>query len=264
MKPSKKAKITLVGAGPGDPELMTLAGVRALQSADVVLYDALVNPEVLAWAPDATHIFVGKRKGYKRYPQSDINYLLVANALENGHVVRLKGGDSFIFGRGAEELDYIHSFGIETAVIPGISSATSAGTTQQIPLTKRGVSDGFWVITGTKSDGSLSTDIALAAQSKATVVILMGMAKLGEITACFQKVGKGDAAIAIVQNAYRDHQQSVVGTIDDIEAKVAARQLKNPAVIIIGEVVKQSEHTRHVFWQDEAWVALQQQYCKLT
>ena len=119
-----KPKVTLVGAGPGDPDLLTIKGAKALAEADVVLYDALANEEILAFAPKKSiKIFVGKRKGCHAYTQDEINQLIVDNALTYGHVVRLKGGDPFVFGRGSEEIDFAQQFGIETAIVPGISSA---------------------------------------------------------------------------------------------------------------------------------------------
>ena len=143
MSRSQYPHITLVGAGPGDPDLISVAGVKALRRADVILYDALVDESLLDWSPHAEKIFVGKRKAYKRYGQDQINQILVAKAFERGHVVRLKGGDPFVFGRGSEELEYAESYGIPTRIIPGISSSTAAGATQGLPLTRRGVSQSF-------------------------------------------------------------------------------------------------------------------------
>ena len=163
-------QVTLVGAGPGDPDLLTLKAVKALAKANVVLYDALANDEILAYAPkESIKIFVGKRIGNHAYSQDQINQLIVDNALTYGHVVRLKGGDPFIFGRGSEEIEYAESFGIPTFIVPGISSAVAVPASQGISLTKRGTSESFWVITGTTSDRNLSNDVRLAAQSSATV-----------------------------------------------------------------------------------------------
>ena len=245
MKKHIDAKVTLVGAGPGDPDLMTIAGVKALQDATVILYDALVNKEILDYAPQAKKIFVGKRLGYTRYKQEEINYLLLVNAMEHGKVVRLKGGDSFIFGRGAEEVDYLQAFGIETKVIPGISSSTSASTAVGISLTERSLAQGFWVLTGTKMYAEFTKDIHLAAQSNSTIVILMGMSKLARITAAFAEQGKEDLPIAIIQNAHCKDQKHVMGTISTIHTEVARQNIQNPAVIVIGEVVRNSKN-----WQD--------------
>ena len=234
-------KVTLVGAGPGDPDLLTLKAVKALAKANVVLYDALANDEILAYAPqESIKIFVGKRIGNHAYTQEQINQLIVDNALTYGHVVRLKGGDPFIFGRGSEEIEYAESFGIPTFVIPGISSAIAAPASQGISLTKRGTSESFWVITGTTSDRNLSNDVALASQSSATVVILMGMSKLSQIVSLFQKESKGETPIAIIQNGTTPDEKIGIGTIDTIEEVVAQNKLSSPAIIIIGEVVKES------------------------
>jgi len=234
-------KVTLVGAGPGDPDLLTLKAVKALAKANVVLYDALANDEILAYAPqESIKIFVGKRIGNHAYTQDQINQLIVDNALTYGHVVRLKGGDPFIFGRGSEEIEYAESFGIPTFVIPGISSAIAVPASQGISITKRGTSESFWVITGTTSDRNLSNDVALASQSSATVVILMGMSKLSQIVLLFQKESKGETPIAIIQNGTTPDEKIGVGTIDTIEEVVAQNKLSSPAIIIIGEVVKES------------------------
>ena len=241
MLKKKQPIVTLVGAGPGDPDLLTIKGAKALAEADVVLYDALANEEILTYAPKkAIKIFVGKRKGCHEYSQDQINQLIVDNALTYGHVVRLKGGDPFIFGRGSEEIDFIESFGIPTSVVPGISSSIAVPAYQGISLTKRGVSESFWVITGTTSDRKLSNDVALAAQSSATVVILMGMSKLNQIIDLFQKESKGETPVAIIQNGTTAQEKIGVGTINTIEQVVAEQQLSSPAIIVIGEVVKES------------------------
>jgi uroporphyrin-III C-methyltransferase len=241
MLKKKQPIVTLVGAGPGDPDLLTIKGAKALAEADVVLYDALANEEILTYAPKKSiKIFVGKRKGCHEYSQDQINQLIVDNALTYGHVVRLKGGDPFIFGRGSEEIDFIESFGIPTSVVPGISSSIAVPAYQGISLTKRGVSESFWVITGTTSDRKLSNDVALAAQSSATVVILMGMSKLTQIIDLFQKESKGETPVAIIQNGTTAQEKIGVGTINTIEHVVAQQQLSSPAIIVIGEVVKES------------------------
>jgi uroporphyrin-III C-methyltransferase len=234
-------KVTLVGAGPGDPDLLTIKGAKALAEANVVLYDALANEEILTYAPKKSiKIFVGKRKGCHEYTQDQINQLIVDNALTYGNVVRLKGGDSFIFGRGSEEIEYIESFGIPTFVVPGISSSIAVPANQGISLTKRGISESFWVITGTTSDRKLSKDVALAAQSSATVVILMGMSKLAQIVSLFQNVSKGEMPVAIIQNGTMPNEKLGIGTINTISKVVKDNQLSSPAIIVVGEVVRES------------------------
>lgn len=231
-------KLTLVGAGPGDVDLITVKAIRALKTAEVVLYDALVNEDLLDYInSDAEIIFVGKRRGCYRYQQEQINELIVARANSKGHVVRLKGGDPFIFGRGAEEMEYAESFGIETAFVPGISSSLAVPAYQNIPLTKRGSSESFWIITGTTKDHKLSNDIKLAAKSNATVVVLMGMGKLPEIIALFQQENKNDLPVAIIQNGTRANEKVGIGTVDTILEIVKENELSNPSIIVLGEVV---------------------------
>ncbi len=233
-------KLTVVGAGPGDEDLITLKAIKAIESANVILYDALINESLLKYASeDAELIFVGKRRGCYAFQQEQINDLIVSKAKEKGHVVRLKGGDPFIFGRGAEEIDYVQQFGLQTFMVPGISSSMAVPAYQGIPLTKRGASESFWVITGTTKKHQLSGDVALAAKSTATVVILMGMSKLSEIVAIFSRENKQDTAIAVIQNGTRANENVGIGTINTIEKIVEAQQLANPAIIIIGDVVKE-------------------------
>ncbi len=257
MKAHLKPKVTLVGAGPGDPDLITLAGVKAIQSANVILYDALVNEDLLSYAPqDAQLIFVGKRKGFKKHTQEAINYMLVAYALRFGQVVRLKGGDSFVFGRGAEEIDFIQNFNIETRIVPGISSSIAVPSSIGIPVTKRGVSQSFWVITGTTSHRTLAKDVELAAQSSATVVILMGMTHLGKIVQLYKGLGRSNLPIAIIQNGFRANEKAVISTIKDIEKAVEDKGISSPAVIIIGDVVAHASHAQHIFKDEAAFAEL--------
>lgn len=239
MLTNNQPKLTLIGAGPGDPDLLTVKGMKALQAADVVLYDALVNPILLDYAPQAECIFVGKRKGCYTYQQQQINELIVSRAQSHGHVVRLKGGDPFVFGRGSEELEYAISKGISTEFIPGISSALAVPASQNIPLTQRGISESFWVITGTTKEHKLSKDVALASTSRATVIILMGMSKLGEIVSLFKKAQKGQMPVAIIQSGTTEDEQIGIGSVESIEEIVKEKGLSNPAIIVIGEVVKQ-------------------------
>ena len=239
-------KLSVVGAGPGDPELITIKALNTLKDAKVVLFDALINRELLEYAPQAEHIFVGKRKDKHRYSQDEINELIVKYALERGHVVRLKGGDPFIFGRGSEEINYAKSKGLETAVVSGITSSIAVPANVGIPLTQRGTSESFWVITGTTTQKKLSEDVRLAAQSTATVVILMGMAKLAEIVDIFSYYGKGNIPVGIIQNGTTTNEKSGFGTIKSIEKVVAEKQLTAPAIIVIGEVVRESGQLKTV------------------
>ena len=240
-------KLSVVGAGPGDPELITIKAVKALEAAKVVLYDALINRELLNYAPQAEHIFVGKRKDKHRYSQDEINELIVKYAFERGHVVRLKGGDPFVFGRGSEEIGYAKAKGLETAVVSGITSSIAVPANVGIPLTQRGTSESFWVITGTTSGKKLSEDVRLAAQSTATVVILMGMGKLKEIVDVFSRFGKKDMPVGIIQNGTTTNEKSGFGRISNIEEVVADKKLTAPAIIVIGEVVAERQQLSVLF-----------------
>ena len=235
----KTPKLTLIGAGPGDPDLITLKGAKALATADVVLYDALVNREILEFVPlHAKKIYVGKRSNKHAYSQDEINALIVRHAYESGHVVRLKGGDPFVFGRGFEELQYVTEKGVESEYIPGISSSISVAGLQNIPVTHRGTSDSFWVITGTKSDGSISEDIYTAAKTNATIVVLMGLNKLQLISDIFVEEGKENLSAAIIQNGSLSSENYVSGSIGDLPEIARAGNIAAPAIIVIGEVVK--------------------------
>lgn len=244
-------KVSLVGAGPGDPDLLTLKAVKALENAGAVLYDALVNPEILKHAPNAIKLFVGKRKGCHSYTQEQINELLVKHALQYGHVVRLKGGDPFVFGRGSEEIAHLSRFGISSEVIPGISSALAVAASNGIPVTHRGISESFWVLTGTTSASKLSNDIRLAARSSATVVILMGMSKLSQIVSVFGAEGKSETPVSVIQNGTKDNEKSCTGKISNIEELVAEKQIGSPATIIIGDVVEISKAATNDLINDE-------------
>ncbi len=240
-------KITLVGAGPGDADLITVKGINALGEADVVLYDALVNPEILKYAPyNSKKIYVGKRDGQHSFTQDQINTLLVDYAFTHGHVVRLKGGDPFVFGRGAEELEFAESFNIETDLVPGISSSIGVPALQRIPVTHRGTSESFWVITGKNSEGKVPDDVKLAAQSGATVVILMGLGKLKEIVSIYQSYNRNHTPVAVIQNGSLPTENMAIGSIDTIVEAVEQEGIAAPAIIVIGEVVKKNPQAAYV------------------
>ena len=240
-------RITLVGAGPGDPDLLTVKGVNALGEADVVLYDALVNPEIFKYVPyHSKRVFVGKREGHHSFSQEQINTLLVDYAFTHGHVVRLKGGDPFVFGRGIEELEYAESFNIPTEVIPGISSPIGVPALQRIPVTHRGMSESFWVITGRNSEGKIPEDLKLAAQSGATVVVLMGLRQLPQIVAIYQSFQRGNVPVAVIQDGSLPTENIAVGSIDTIVEAARQENIKAPAVIVIGEVVRKNPHAAYL------------------
>ena len=209
----------------------------------------MVNTDLLDYCKNAELLYVGKRKGCYAYQQEQINELIVQYGKTHGNVVRLKGGDPFIFGRGAEEMEYAASKGMEVAMVPGLSSSVSVPSMQNIPVTKRGSSESFWVITATTKEHKLSNDVYAAAKSNATVVILMGMHKLGQIVEAFKAEGKGETAVAIIQNGTRETEKIGVGTIESIEAIVAEKELSSPAIIVIGEVVKHRATLNAFRWQ---------------
>lgn len=230
-------ELFVVGAGPGDPELITMKAYKVLQNAAVVLYDNLANKQLLELTPkNCDHIYVGKQPYGKYTPQEDIHEMIKHFAFTKGTVVRLKGGDPFIFGRGFEEILFARQHGIKTYYIPGITSMQASGF-EDIPLTHRAISEGVWVITGTKKDGTLSTDLNLAMQSNATVVIYMGMKQLATIAATYTAAGNGNVPAAIIQHASLPHQKAVKGLVKDLPALAESKQLTFPSIIIIGPVV---------------------------
>lgn len=231
-------KLSIVGAGPGNPELLTLKAIRSIESANIVLYDALVGSEILKFIPENTpKIFVGKRRNNHEYTQEQINELIVDFAFTYGHVVRLKGGDPFVFGRGGEEVQFADAFNIETEVVPGISSSVGVPGLQGIPVTHRGIAESFWVITATTSSGKISDDLYSAAQSNATIVILMGLSKLNSIIKIFSLYGKSNIPVAVIQNGSLPNEKIALGTISSIEQIVKEKNIEAPAVIVIGDVV---------------------------
>lgn len=236
----QRGKVIFVGAGPGDPELITLKGMKALGRADVILYDALVSPELLNYSPrGCRHVYVGKRKAKKEFTQDEINRLLVFYAMRYQTVIRLKGGDPNVFGRGHEEMVFVSRHKVATEMIPGISSAMAAPAAEGIPLTKRGVNESFWVVTGTLSSGEISNDIQLAARSTATLVILMGVTHLSAIASIIGESRSAEEPVAIIQHATLPGQKIVVGTASTISRLAYEDGISSPAVIIIGKVVSE-------------------------
>lgn len=227
-----------MGAGPGDPELITMKGANALKDADVILYDALVNEAVLEYAAkDVVKVYVGKRSGEHSYSQEAVNQLMVDYALNYGHVVRLKGGDPFVFGRGYEELNFAASYSIPAQVIPGLSSSISVPGLQQIPVTHRGLSESFWVVTGTTASGAISNDLYEAARTRATVVVLMGLNKLKDIVKLYQQEHKNRLPVAVIQNGSTENEKLAIGIVDTIVELVEEKNIKAPAILVFGEVV---------------------------
>jgi len=219
-----------------------LHALNAIAQADYILYDALVDQSCLKLArAEAVLEFAGKRPGHNSPKQHEITTRLIELARNNKKVVRLKGGDPFVFGRGGEELDHVRQFGIQTAVVPGISSSVGLTGLQQIPLTYRGLSESFWVVTGSTSDGRLSADLYTAVRTDATVVVLMGFAKLPQIVDLYQEHGRGKLPIALIQNGSLPNERIALGTVDTILEQAARNQIGVPAVIVLGEVVAKHE-----------------------
>ena len=233
-KMRKTPKLTLVGAGPGDPELITVKGVKVLQTADVVLYDALVDPELLTYAPDALHIPVGKRAGKASVSQETINHLIVQYAREYGHVVRLKGGDPFVFARGFEEKAYAEKHGIPTNVVLGISSIMLPGFFG-VPLTCRGINQSFTVVTATTSEGRLSREVLNAAENSPATLFFMGLGKLDLIARAYQQAGRGELPVAIISKGSHEGGQVIKGRVKDIVSIAQEKQPEAPALLIFGE-----------------------------
>jgi uroporphyrin-III C-methyltransferase len=230
-------ELILVGAGPGDPELITVKAWRVLQKASTILYDHLANQALLDLAPAGCKLIcVGKRPYGLTTSQEAIHRLIRESAKRGGTIVRLKGGDPFIFGRGFEEVQAARLLGLKVTYIPGITSMQTSGLSA-IPLTHRAVSDSIWVLTGTREDGSLSADLRLAVKSKATVVIYMGMKKLAEIAEVYRQAGLDQLPAAIIRHGSLPHQQVVLGVAGALPEMAERNRLSHPAIIVIGEVV---------------------------
>jgi uroporphyrin-III C-methyltransferase len=241
-------KVTLVGAGPGGSDLITLRGFKALQEASIILYDALISEELLSEIDKSIpKVYVGKRCSQHSYTQDDINKLIVESAYNYGHVVRLKGGDPFVFGRASEEIEYVESFGIPVSVVPGVTSAISVPASQGIPVTRRGISSSFWVMTATKKDGSFSDDLQLAAQSSATMVILMGVRKFSDIAIEVSKYRNSQTPFAIIQNGTLANETCMTGMLHSHMNILNSIDTSKPGIIVIGDVV--AEHPS--FFEEE-------------
>nr|WP_314622946.1 uroporphyrinogen-III C-methyltransferase [uncultured Noviherbaspirillum sp.] len=234
------AKVFLVGAGPGDPDLLTIKAVKAIAAADVVLLDDLVNREVLQHArPGVRVIEVGKRGGCQSTPQEFIERMMVAEARAGHCVVRLKGGDPFIFGRGGEECATLRAEGIDVEVVNGISSGLAAPSSIGVPLTHRQYSQGAVFITGHGKTAEHNPDWATLAKLDLTLVIYMGIARCAEIQAALLAGGKpAETPVAVVQSATGAAQAQLITTLGKLPAALAASGLGSPSIIVIGDVVR--------------------------
>ncbi|MCH7745488.1 MAG: uroporphyrinogen-III C-methyltransferase [Chloroflexi bacterium] len=243
-----QGKVYLIGAGPGDPGLITVKGLRSIQSADVIVYDRLVDKRLLGHArPDAALIDVGKIPGEGGSTQANINALLVSEARKGLRVARLKGGDPFVFGRGGEEAEVLHSEGIPFEVVPGVTSAIAAPAYAGIPLTHRKLASSFTVVTGSESPGkdASALDWELLAKQEGTLVVLMGWESLASIVEALVRYGKpADTPVALVRWGTRPDQKTVTGTLADIVDTAKEAGLTSPIVTVIGEVVSLRETLR--------------------
>ena len=233
-------RASLVGAGPGAPDLLTLRAVKALQSADVVLFDALIDPSILDLAPEhASRIDVGKRCGRHAMNQAAINRLIVQHAQQGAHVVRLKGGDPFVFGRGGEELDSLRLAGVPVEVVPGVTAACAAAASLQLPLTHRDVARSVHFVTGHGSDGTLpGHDWRALALSGGTIAAYMAGRTLPSVAANLMQAGMvGSTPAVAVENASRPDERCAYGTLATLPGILAASGFDGPTLVLIGAVV---------------------------
>ncbi|MFQ5930509.1 MAG: uroporphyrinogen-III C-methyltransferase [Acidobacteriota bacterium] len=242
--PSKIGKVYLVGAGPGDPELLTLKGARCLQAADVVIYDRLVDPRILDVAPVAAErIFVGKKGGHYSFPQQKINELLARHARRGHQVVRLKGGDPLLLGRGGEEALYLAQEDIPFEVVPGVTSAVAVPASAGIPITHRGLSSSVTIVTGHQTaDSESSVRWDRLARSADTLVVLMPLRNLRRIVSQLILNGRPlDTPAALIESGTLEMQRQVIAPLRSIVAKSAEAGIKSPALLVVGEVVHLSK-----------------------
>ena len=238
-------KVYLTGAGPGDMELLTLKALRVIKEADVVIYDRLANPEILKVAKDGCEfVYVGKEDGRHIMPQDEINETIYQNSLKYENVVRLKGGDPFVFGRGGEEANYLYERDVKFEIIPGITSAISAPAYAGIPVTHRGVSVSFRVVTGHESPNKKVSQIPWNNfKTDDTIVFLMGLHNLEQISQKLIEIGKPkDYPCAVISKGTTKEQSVVIGTLQDIVTK--AKDVPTPALIVVGKVVELREQLK--------------------
>ena len=242
MNPSAPPVVTLLGAGPGDPELLTVKAVKALRRATVALVDDLVDPGVLRWLRRSARVVpVGKRGGCASTPQAFIHRLMVAEALRGERVVRIKGGDPFVFGRGGEECDALRAAGLQVEVIGGLTAGIAGPAAIGIPVTDRRHAPGVALVTGHASDGGQGPDWTALARSGLTLVIYMGVSRLADTVQALRDGGlAADTPAAVVSAAHTPRQRQVVGMLGTIEGDVARHGLSSPAVVVIGSVVRQA------------------------
>lgn len=249
-KKNRLGKVWLVGAGPGDAELLTVKALGAINTADIIFYDYLVSADIRALFPkNVPAHYVGKAKNQHSIAQEDLNQLLIKQALLGLTVCRIKGGDPFVFGRGGEELLELRTAGIEAEVIPGITSASGCSTYADIPLTHRGLSQGCTFVTG-HAEKTLDVNWEALAQLNHTLVVYMGLTRADEISAKLLAGGlAADTPVAIIENGCRKDQRDIISTLGEFPAAVIREQVQSPALIIVGEVVRMKEKLQVQVWQ---------------
>jgi uroporphyrin-III C-methyltransferase/precorrin-2 dehydrogenase/sirohydrochlorin ferrochelatase/uroporphyrin-III C-methyltransferase len=236
----RTGRVFLVGAGPGDPDLLTVKALRLIRGAALVVYDRLVSPEIMALIPpEAERVYAGKALGNHHLVQDEINGLLLGLARSGRDVVRLKGGDPFVFGRGSEEALFLAANGVSFEVVPGISAAAGCSTYAGIPLTHRGLATGVRFVTGhLRDDSSLDLDWTRLADPDMTLAIYMGLQALPEIAAQLMAAGlPGDTPAAAIENGTTPRQRRVVGTLATLAGLAAGAGLQPPTLIVVGKVV---------------------------
>jgi len=246
-------KVWLVGAGPGDADLLTVKALRAINSADIIFYDQLVSEEICALFPKATPaLYVGKVKNNHSIPQEDLNQLLVNQAQLGLNVCRIKGGDPFVFGRGGEELLELRKAGVDAEVVPGITSASGCSTYADIPLTHRGIAQGCTFVTG-HAEKTLDVNWNALAQLNHTLVFYMGLTRASEIS---EKLLAGslaaDTPVAIIENGCRKNQRDIISDLKSFPEAVVREQVQSPALIIVGHVVNLKSQLQVSAWISEA------------
>lgn len=238
--PAPRGAVYLVGAGPGNPDLLTFRALHLMQQADVVLYDKLVNPSLLDWVRrDAERVFVGKSRANHALSQDEINQLMVRLALDGRRVLRLKGGDPFIFGRGGEEIESLSRYGIAFEVVPGITAASGAAAYAGIPLTHRDHAQSVTFVTGHRRDGSIDLDWTALSRPGQTVVVYMGVSTAEEICRAFIAHGRpDDFPVAVVEQATTPRQRVLVSSLAALPGQMAQHRIASPALLIVGDVVR--------------------------
>jgi len=250
---ARAGKVWLVGAGPGDADLLTVKALRAINTADIIFYDQLVSDEICALFPKNTPaLYVGKVKDHHSIAQEDLNRLLVDQAQSGLNVCRIKGGDPFVFGRGGEELLELRKAGVEAEVIPGITSASGCSTYADIPLTHRGIAQGCTFVTG-HAEKTLDINWHALSQLNHTLVFYMGLTRATDIANNLMAEGMAESTpVAIIENGCRKNQRNIISDLKHFPERVLLEQVKSPALIIVGDVVRMRTQLQIEMWVKDA------------